>query len=168
MSLLETIRSFFSELAGGGVEPDRFDEDDYRLAATALLVHALTVDGGMSPLEQDKLRSVVRQRFGLDAEAADALIEEATVVEGEAVDLYRFTSLLNRALDEEGRRRVIEMMWELVYADGRVNEFEDNLVWRVADLLGISSRERLLLRRRIASKTDVDPQARKGGRGARR
>jgi uncharacterized tellurite resistance protein B-like protein len=166
--MLDTIRAFFSELTGGQAEPDRFGEDDYRLAAAALLVHALTIDGSMSEVERTKLRSVLRQRFALDNEAAEELIEEATVVEGEAVDLYRFTSLLNRALDEEGRRRIVEMMWELVYADGRVNEFEDNLIWRVADLLGVPSRERLMLRRQVASETDVDPHTLDRTRGTRR
>jgi len=42
------------------------------------------------------------------------------------------------------------MMWEIVFADGRVNEFEDNLMWRAADLLGVSSRDRIALRRRVA------------------
>jgi len=58
--------------------------------------------------------------------------------------------LLNHALDEDGRRRVIEMMWEIVYADGRVSDFESNLLWRAADLLGISARERIELGRRVA------------------
>ena len=75
---------------------------------------------------------------------------EATAVENEAVDLHRFTSLLNRSLDDEGRRSIVEMMWEIVFADGSVSEFEDNLMWRVADLLGVSSRERIAIRRRIA------------------
>ena len=44
------------------------------------------------------------------------------------------------------------MMWEIVYADGRVTEFEDNLIWRVADLLGVSSRERIALRQRVAGR----------------
>jgi uncharacterized tellurite resistance protein B-like protein len=166
--MLDTIRAFFSELAGTHAPSDRFREDDYRVAAAALLVHALNIDGEMSEIERQKLNAVVKQRFQLDADATEALIGEATVIEGEAVDLYQFTSLLNRALDEQGRLRIIEMMWELVYADGRVNEFEDNLVWRVADLLGVSSRERLTLRRQIASETDVDPHAPNRIRGARR
>ena len=66
-----------------------------------------------------------------------------------SVDLYHFTHLLNRALDEQGRARIIEMMWEIVYADGRRDELEDNLLWRAADLLGVSPRERIELRRRI-------------------
>ncbi|MBC7580183.1 MAG: TerB family tellurite resistance protein, partial [Tardiphaga sp.] len=49
-----------------------------------------------------------------------------------------------------GRIRLDEMMWELVYADGRVPEFEENVVWRAADLLAVSSRDRIELKRRIS------------------
>jgi uncharacterized tellurite resistance protein B-like protein len=55
-----------------------------------------------------------------------------------------------RSVNEEGRLRIIEMMWELVYADGQVSEFEDNVVWRAADLLGISSRDRIELKHKVA------------------
>ena len=55
-----------------------------------------------------------------------------------------------RSVNEEGRLRIIEMMWELVFADGHVTEFEDNIVWRAADLLGISQRDRLNLKHRVA------------------
>jgi uncharacterized tellurite resistance protein B-like protein len=148
--MLESIKLFFKDLAGGKHQ-DRFEDNDYRLAAAALLVHVLSIDGDVSPIERRKLHAVLKYRFSLDDETTDALIDEATVIEGESVDLYQFTSLLGRSLDEEGRRRIIEMMWELIYADGRANEFEDNLVWRVADLLGVSSRERIELRQQVAA-----------------
>ena len=127
-----------------------FADNDYRLAAVALLVHAATIDGDMSASERDKLHAMVKRRFNLDDAVADELIDKATHAEHEAVDLYHFTSLLNRVLDDEGRARVIEMMWEIVYADGRRDELEDNLLWRAADLLGVSQRERIELRQRIA------------------
>jgi uncharacterized tellurite resistance protein B-like protein len=74
------------------------------------------------------------------------------LAEGEAVDLFRFTSVIMREVDEPGRRRIVEMMWELVYVDGEVTEFEDNVVWRAAELLGISSRDRIDLKHRVAAK----------------
>jgi uncharacterized tellurite resistance protein B-like protein len=80
------------------------------------------------------------------------LIASATLVEGEAVDLYHFTSVIMRSVNEEGRLRIVEMMWELVFADGQASEFEDNVVWRAADLLGISSRDRIELKHRIAGR----------------
>ena len=150
--MLDSLKKFFSELA---VKPaNRFDENDYRLAAAALLIHVMSVDGAASDAECDVLRTVLKSQFELDDAALDELIEAATEADREAIDLYHFTSLLNRVLDEEGRLRVVEMMWELVYADGRVNEFEDNVVWRTADLLGISSRQRITLRRRVAGERD--------------
>jgi uncharacterized tellurite resistance protein B-like protein len=98
-------------------------------------------------------RAVIKQRFTLDDAATAELIEKATAAEQEAVDLYHFTHQLNRALDEAGRARIVEMMWEIVYADGQRDELEDNLVWRAADLLGISARERIELRRRVGGET---------------
>ena len=78
----------------------------------ALLVHAVTIDGTMSDLERDKLHAVIKRRFGLDEAATDELVLEATEAEHEAVDLYHFTSLINRSLDEDGRRRVgFRLFW---------------------------------------------------------
>jgi uncharacterized tellurite resistance protein B-like protein len=111
----------------------------------------------MSDLERDQMHAVVKRQFGLDEATTDELVAEATEAEHEAVDLYHFTSLINRSLDEDGRRRIVEMMWEIIYADGRVTEFESNLMWRAADLLGISSRERIELGQRVASRRVTDP-----------
>jgi uncharacterized tellurite resistance protein B-like protein len=152
------FKSFVTDFVDGGKHPSQFAEDDYRLAAAALLVHAAAIDGEMLPSERDKLRSVIKQRFELDDKATDELIEKATAAEHESVDLYHFTQALNRALDEPGRARIIEMMWEIVYADGRRDELEDNLLWRAADLLGVSPRERIELRRRIGG-ADAEPGA---------
>ena len=91
-----------------------------------------------------------RGRFDVDAPTSNQLISAATLMEGEAVDLYHFTSVIMRSVNEEGRLRIVEMMWELIYVDGRVSEFEDNVVWRAADLLGISARDRLELKHRVA------------------
>ena len=148
--MLNSLRTFFAELTSGEKHQSRFEENDYRLAAAALLVHAAGIDGKVSTAERDKLYAVIAQRFALDAEAAKDLIDKAIEAEHEAVDLYQFTSLINRALDEEGRCRVVEMLWQIVYADGHVSEFEDNLIWRAADLLHVSRHERIALRRRVA------------------
>jgi uncharacterized tellurite resistance protein B-like protein len=148
--MFESFKSFVSEFIDGAKHPSQFADNDYRLAAAALLVHAAAIDGEMSLSERDKLHAVIKQRFALDDAAAAELIAKATAAEQESVDLYHFTRLLNRSLDEPGRARVIEMMWEIVYADGQRDELEDNLLWRAADLLGVSPRERIELRRRIS------------------
>ena len=148
--MFESLRNLVTELTEGGKHPSHFDDDDYRLSAAALLVHAAAIDGDMPQVARDKLHALIKQRFALDDAQTDELIAEATEVERQSIDLYHFTARLNRLLDEKGRARVVEMLWQIVYADGVVTEFEDNLVWRAADLLHISQSERIALRRRVA------------------
>jgi len=148
--MFESFKKIFSELGHEeGKHPGHYDENDYRLAAAALLVHAAGIDGSTSEVEQKKLHDVLKQRFDLDDVAVDELVAEATQAEQQAIDLYKFTARLNRSLNEAGRARVVEMMWQIVCADGVITEFEDNLIWRAADLLGISRTERIALRERV-------------------
>jgi uncharacterized tellurite resistance protein B-like protein len=151
MVMFEAFRKFLSDVTDGAKHPVHFADNDYRLAAAALLVHAAAIDGDLSDAERNKLHAIVKQHFELDDATTDVLVAEAKEAENEAVDLYHFTSLINRSLDEDGRRRIVEMLWEIAFADGRVGEFEDNLLWRAADLLGISAHDRIELRRRVAS-----------------
>jgi uncharacterized tellurite resistance protein B-like protein len=156
--MLDGLRQFIAEVISPAPHDHRvFDDNDYRLAATALLVHVISLDGEPSEIEKRKLHSLIESRFGLDPGTAGQLIASAMLVEGEAVDLYHFTSVIMRSLDEVSRLRIVEMMWELVYADGRVSEFEDNVVWRAADLLGVSARDRIELKHRIAAQQAAVP-----------
>jgi uncharacterized tellurite resistance protein B-like protein len=153
--MLDGLRQFIADVISPSHEPRDLDDTGHRLAATALLVHVISLDGEPSENEKRKLHSLIESSFGLDRGAADKLIASATLVEGEAVDLYHFTSVIMRSVDDAGRLRIVEMMWELVYADGQVSEFEDNVVWRAADLLGVSSRDRLDLKHRVAARQPV-------------
>ncbi|HEX4237303.1 MAG TPA: TerB family tellurite resistance protein, partial [Xanthobacteraceae bacterium] len=94
--MFEAFKSFVSDFVDGEKHPSQFADNDYRLAAAALLVHAAAIDGDMSQRERDKLHSVIKQRFALSDETTDELIAKATAAEQESVDLYHFTSLLNR------------------------------------------------------------------------
>jgi len=149
--MLDAIRQFIADLTGMP-EARRFGDDDYRLAAAALLFHATAIDGIVSAEERAKLHELLKLRFDLDDSDADQLAAAAEAADNEAVDLYGFTSILARRLDEAGRERIVEMMWELVFADGTVHEFEDNLIWRVAELLGVPSQTRIRLKQAVRDK----------------
>ena len=153
--MFDAIKSFVADLASGEKQVGGIGDHDFRLATAALLVHAAVIDGEMSEAERGKLQSLLRQRFDLDDAAADELIVQAAAADDKAIDLYHFTHQLNGSLDEAERLRMIEMMWTMGYADGAVSEFEDNLIWRVADLLGVSSTERIALRRRVAAQRSM-------------
>lgn len=148
--MFDAIMKFIGELGEDEPRREAFADSDYRLAAAALLVHTAAIDGEISAVERARLHDLIMQRFKLDDESADKLIARAEEVDERAVDLYHFTTRLNRALDDAQRARVVEMMWQVVFADGAVTEFEDNLIWRAADLLNVSREERIALRTRVA------------------
>jgi uncharacterized tellurite resistance protein B-like protein len=154
--MFDELKALFDELTGGTKPAERFGPDDMRVAAAALMVHVATLDGELSPAERGKLHDLLKARFKLDDKATEELIDAAVAADHEAVDFYRFTSLLMRMLDEEQRRRIVAMMWEMAFVDGNISEFEDNVMWRVADLLGVSNRERIELRREIAGSRNED------------
>ena len=111
--MLDGLRQFIAAVISPHETP-AFDDNGYQLAATALLIHVISLDGEPSQIEKRKLHSLIELRFGLDPGTADRLVATAMLAEGEAIDLYRFTSVIMREADAAGRLRFVEMMWELV------------------------------------------------------
>ena len=148
--MFEALKRFISDVSTRPEDEAGFAPDDYRLATAALLVHVANVDGKIDQAERMRLREVIEQRFGLDAAATTRLIEKAEESDRESVDFFHFTNVLKRQLDDAGRHRIIEMMWDVVFADGDVSEFEENVVWRIAELLGVPTRDRVALRQKVA------------------
>lgn len=129
--------------------PERTDGDDPRVAAAALLFHLMDADGIRHRGETAQLPDLLAETFGIvGGVELDRIVAAGERAEGEAVDLYAFTSVLNRHLDSEARHELVAAMWDLVYADGELHELEDNLVWRLAELLHVESKDRVAMRRR--------------------
>ena len=155
-----SIKAFISNLAQDANQRSLHEQRERLIAITALLIRVATVHHEISEARQARLHAILRYCYRLDDTAAARLIFDADAVARTAVDLYRFTRLLNGVLDDEGRRRIVQMMWEIVYADRRVNEFEENIIWRAADLLGVSSRERVEFRQRTVAGIAASAQVR--------
>lgn len=150
--MLKTVEQIFASLVGGKSETADLNAHELRLASAALLVHACAIDGVIEEVEANRLHAILKDRFELSDDDVRQLIVAAERREREAVDLYGFTSQLKSSLSEDERLKIIEMMWEIVFADGEIHEFEDNLVWRTAELLGISSRERIRLKKQVEAR----------------
>ena len=149
-TMFGSLKTFISNFVEDARPRNNFGNEDCRLATAALLIRVATVDREMSEARRGKLHTVLKSGFGLDDLTTVQLIDDAVAADRSAIDLYHFTRQLNDVLDEKGRRRIVKMMWEIIYVDGSVNEFEDHIIWRAADLLGVSSRQRIELRQRIA------------------
>jgi uncharacterized tellurite resistance protein B-like protein len=144
--MFRSIKNLVSSLVGdAGAQCQPTDNDD-RLATAALLLRVATVHSEMSKLRKKKFQVILKSCFSLDDLAVAQLIDEAIEIDRVAVDLYHCARQLNRLLDDQGRRHIVKMMWEIVFADGNANALEDNIIWRAADLLGVSSRQRVELR----------------------
>lgn len=143
--MISALKQFLADL-GGTPQAKPMTEDESRLAAAALLYHVTAIDGMVEEAERKRLRTLLRERFYLDEQGLDDLMAAAEYADRQAVDLFGFTSVLKSRLEIAERERIVGMMWELVFADGKVHEFEDNLIWRTSELLGVSSEVRIRLK----------------------
>ncbi|MGI6856079.1 TerB family tellurite resistance protein [Mesorhizobium sp. 1B3] len=145
--MIERLLSFLKDLPGGA--SGSFDgKDDPKVAAAALMIHVMDADGERQQSEISRLKETLSEHYDVHGQALEALFRAAEKADQEAIDLYAFTSVLKRHLDEKARAEFIGIMWDVVYADGEMHELEDNTVWRVAELIGVDSRERIALRQR--------------------
>ena len=145
--MLDQIKSLL------GLDPTQVEEpvqiDDKNLAAAALMVHVIAADGKITGDEETRLHAILLAHYAVSEEDAKNLENAAREAQSDAIDMYRFTSVLKAQMNKSERLALIEDLWEMVYADGKVHEFEDNVVWRVAELIGIQSRERMVLKKRV-------------------
>lgn len=148
--MFERVISFLRDIPGGGEHASPVRTDDPRIAAAALMYHVMDADGVRQDAEWERIKELLTELYGLSGDELDALVNQGLEAEGEAVDLYAFTSVLMRSLDEADRVRFIRVLWDVVYADGEVHELEDNTLWRVAELIGVDRRDRVLMRQEAA------------------
>jgi uncharacterized tellurite resistance protein B-like protein len=120
-----------------------------QLAVAALLVHLAAIDGVITDGERSTLRGTLMDFYSLSEAEVEKLIAEATRRDRESVDFYRFTSALS-ALDAAEKLEIIRLMWQVVFADRKNHELEDNMVWRIAELIGVSGRDRAVLRAQMS------------------
>ena len=112
-----------------------------RVATAVLLVEVMRADFVVEAAERRQLRELLQKQFGLAGEELDALLEEAESDADRLVSIQHTTRLLNEHYDHAMKLRVVEMMWQLVYADGDKSHYEEHLMRQVADLLYLSQGE---------------------------
>jgi uncharacterized tellurite resistance protein B-like protein len=118
------------------------------VAAAALMYHVMDADGVRHDAEWERMKEILAEAYGLTGDALDRLVAAGGKADEEAVDLYAFTSVLKRHLDEKARIEFVGLMWEVVFADGELHELEDHTLWRIAELIGVDRRDRILERQK--------------------
>jgi len=153
--VLDAIRKFFQEQAAPTGAPDDDVAQRLRVSTCALLLEIAWADDDFSDAERDTVAALVRQRFGLDATAADTLLDLARRERARSTDLYQFTRLIRERLPRPERLRVLEGLWRVVYSDGVLEAHEDALVHKLTRLLGLKHEEAIALKLRARDAADA-------------
>lgn len=144
------IGEFFKKLTSG--EPSETPDADARLALGALLVRIARSNWDYSDVEIERIELILSRRYGISTDEAANLRHEAEGVESDANDTVQFTRAIKEAVEYEDRDSVIEVLWELVLADGVRDHEEEGILRLVAPLLGINDRDSALARQRVEAR----------------
>lgn len=138
------IKRLIDQVVNVIATPERGDvseqerEDALRLATAVLMIDVARADHEFDESEFDRILELVRAHFKLDPEAAAQLVIAANERSDEAVSAYEFTQLLHEHLDEDEKARIVALLWQIAYADGRLDKYEDAFVLKISDLLYVS------------------------------
>jgi uncharacterized tellurite resistance protein B-like protein len=109
-----------------------------RLATAILMVDVARADYVFEESEFDRVVKLIEVHFGLSPEQAAELVNEAGTEADELVEVHRFTRLLHEHLGDEEKARIVSLLWQIAFADGRLDKYEDSLVLKISDLLYVS------------------------------
>ncbi|MBV9858676.1 MAG: TerB family tellurite resistance protein [Alphaproteobacteria bacterium] len=130
--------------------------DELQLALSALLVEVAHSDDRFDEKERAVVARLLERRFSLPPAQARALLEAAERTADRSAELFHFTRIINERLSVEERIELIEMLWEVTYADGVLDKFEDALLRRIGGLIYVPDRERGLARQRVLKRLGLD------------
>ena len=129
-----------------------FEPTELQIAVSKILVRTAKIDDEFHILEEQKILELLTKYFSLNDEDSKNLLELGISEEKSATDLYAYTNTIKKSLELSERKKIIEMMWQIIVTDDNFDPYENNLVWRVAELIGISTRERVQIKKDFLSK----------------
>lgn len=109
-----------------------------RLATAVLMIDIARADHVFEESEFDAMLQLIESHFELSPEQAATLVNAAGETADDMVSLFEFTQLLNKQLDEREKARIVSLLWQVAYADGQLDKYEDSLVLKISDLLYVS------------------------------
>ena len=154
--LMDRIRPFFVDRGGAPAEGTRHSQDELQLAAAALLVEAACMDDSFDADERATIQQLLSERFEMEASDARRLVELAEEKVAESVELFSSVRTVKDRFDHDERVELLEMLWEVVYADGVLHDYEANLLRRLAALIHVTDQESGQARKRALTKLGLE------------
>lgn len=135
--MLEAIKRFFTDQLAGGSAAEQSPEHRLQLATAALLLEVAGADQAVHHLELSTVERAIQRSFQLSESEIKELMRLAQEQVQESTSDFPFTRLINEHYGEADKLRLVEMLWEVAYADGELDKYEEHLVRRIADLIYI-------------------------------
>jgi len=155
--MLNRIRHFFENHLNPEASASQTDpRNRLRLACAALMVELTVADDSMDDKEKTTLQQILKQQFKLDDQALNELWEMAQSEARDATSLYQFTTLINEAYDYNAKVQLLEYLWQVAFADGRIDPYEDNLIRKLTELLYLSHGDFIRAKRKVKAIADTE------------
>lgn len=152
------LKNLFDQLVGSiaATEDAATVDRDHaiQMATAVLMVDVARADHVFDEEELDSVLLLIEQHFELDAEEAATIFNAANEKAEDLVSIHEFTKLLHANLDEDEKARVVGLLWEIAYADGTLDKFEDSLVLKISDLLHVNRARVMRLKHDAAASTN--------------
>lgn len=159
MVMINNILRFFEQFTADSPAAARGDLDsELRIAVASLLLEMMRVDYQVGDAERATVVNAIRGDFSLGAEEAAALIKVAEAERQQAPDYYQFTSRINKRMDLPRKIALVEQLWRVAYADGRLDKYEDHLMHKIGDLLYVPHLELMAAKHRARQATGGTPE----------
>jgi uncharacterized tellurite resistance protein B-like protein len=137
--MMDLLKKFFTKTTNDATGAESVGTSlDVRIATCALLLEMAKIDGKFSELERKTVVEVLENSYQLSAERAAAFMEAADEQLEKSIDLWHFAKLINENYSTEEKVKIIEMVWQIIYTDGKLDKHEDYLAHKLATLLRLS------------------------------
>lgn len=153
--MIAKIKKFLFEDNGKAASGNKHHRDELHIAAAALLLEAGMLDGSLDAPEREAVRRLVKERFGLDDAAIDLIMTESEKRAAGAVDIFGFLKVIIANFDRDEQIEMVEILWDVICADGEIDDHESNLVRRVTGMMGITDQESGAARKRAMARAGI-------------
>jgi len=161
--MIDLIKKFFDRVTGNHHDVAQRDPShDIHIATCALLLEMAHIDNQFSEVEKERIVGILKRDYGLSEEDVSELIEASEKALEESIDLWQFTNLINQNYSLEEKIRIIETVWKIAYTDGKLDQHEDYLVHKLANLLRLSHKQLIEAKLKVAHLSPEMPAS--GGR----
>jgi len=154
--MLSKIRDFFQEnmATEEKVENDSQSSDKVAIATCALLLEMANTDEEFSEIEETEIKTIMQSEFNLSEDKVDEIIKLSDEERKESLDLWQFTNLINENFSKEEKIRVVEYIWQVIYADEKVDQYEEYLIRKLSYLLNVDHKDMIDAKLRVKYQED--------------